>query len=408
MGDPSGDLRSVWALGPSHQSHDPDDHTLVTQDDMAVLAGKLGYRPDEASDWTQTATALHRSGDAVSFSGIITNWFDQDDFFFTTSGGTVSLTVNVAAVGPNLDVTAELLRYDGTGEDTVIASADPGDSLSATLTANVECGKYYVVVRNHHAEYGSAGQYTVTGTAPAGPDIYLEPANGQLVFDGANDSSGDTASVTLDTRRTSSPYDDLVVANLSHNGQNYARNFPLWHQLNSDWVRSVNSVLFLGNAGSDVFRNYTSLPSTAYGGSGDDDLSGGSSQDYIYGGFGNDLLHGGDGNDYLYGGNPSVVEDLDPSQRDFGTDSLYGGAGNDALSGGYGNDALYGESGLDSLYGGAGNDYLNGGADGLADSLTGGSGADTFQGEWYWDGFLRRNRDNPMDFNSGQGDVTLL
>jgi len=92
-----------------------------------------------------------------------------------------------------------------------------------------------------------------------------------------------------------------------------------------------------------------------------------------------------------------------------GNDVIYGGARTDNLYGEAGNDRLYGGSGYDVLYGGAHDDYLDGGADGIADFLYGGSGADTFKQEsayYYWYGYLVwYNRDAPYDFSYYQGDT---
>lgn len=72
-------------------------------------------------------------------------------------------------------------------------------------------------------------------------------------------------------------------------------------------------------------------------------------------------------------------------------DSLNGKSGNDSLYGQSGNDDLGGAYGNDNLVGGAGNDYLNGAGvvydsfgpqsfgNGEIDTLTGGTGMDTFQ-----------------------------
>ena len=81
------------------------------------------------------------------------------------------------------------------------------------------------------------------------------------------------------------------------------------------------------------------------GGNGDDSITGGASHDTLTGNYGNDTIKSAAGNDSLYGG---------------------GGA-----------DVLTDAAGVSSLSGGAGNDTLDGG-DGLDDSLTGGTGDDTF------------------------------
>ncbi|MCP5073458.1 MAG: calcium-binding protein [Rhodobacteraceae bacterium] len=140
-----------------------------------------------------------------------------------------------------------------------------------------------------------------------------------------------------------------------------------------------------GGVGDDILK----------GGNDDDILRGGQGDDQIYGGNGSDLLIGGLGDDYLEGGT-------------FGHAIIRGGAGNDTIIsfdnfvayGGSGNDLIIGENGLDLLYGGADDDELVGGlsadtlfggsgddiligvdragTSGTNDTLTGGSGADTF------------------------------
>ncbi|WP_305785874.1 calcium-binding protein [Symbioplanes lichenis] len=61
-----------------------------------------------------------------------------------------------------------------------------------------------------------------------------------------------------------------------------------------------------------------------------------------------------------------------------GGDTFYGGAGNDTLAGGTGGDHLYGEAGNDTLRGGSAYDYLAGGPG--ADKIYGGDGGDTVLG----------------------------
>jgi Ca2+-binding RTX toxin-like protein len=111
---------------------------------------------------------------------------------------------------------------------------------------------------------------------------------------------------------------------------------------------------------------------------------------YVYAGAGNDTVYGGSGKDWLMG--------------EAGNDRLYGWAGEDVLVGGLDNDDLYGEGDKDWLYGDPGDDYLNGGNDGFADYLRGGTGADRFAPEWYWNGFYFVNRDGPDDYTPGEGD----
>ena len=80
----------------------------------------------------------------------------------------------------------------------------------------------------------------------------------------------------------------------------------------------VKKITFAGYEGDDVFKNNTSIPSVADGGSGNDTLNGGSGRDTLNGGAGADTLEGTDGDDELIGGS--------------GNDTLKGGGGNDVYS----------------------------------------------------------------------------
>jgi hypothetical protein len=148
-----------------------------------------------------------------------------------------------------------------------------------------------------------------------------------------------------------------------------------------------------GGAGDDVLD----------GQGGDDRLDGGLGGDNLWGSAGADVLAGGDGGDKLFGGTGADVlkgeagNDILDGGSD--NDALSGADGNDVLKGGGGNDQLKGSSGVDTLAGGAGGDWLDGGKDGDADSLTGGTGNDTFAPEWFSQPGGWKNRDKPQDFH---------
>jgi Ca2+-binding RTX toxin-like protein len=143
--------------------------------------------------------------------------------------------------------------------------------------------------------------------------------------------------------------DSVIVSKLSSGGtQVRALEYGadgVWDETNTyTYVHgAVQKVVFRGGHGNDAFRNNTDIPSDADGG------------------LGSDFLRGGGGDDVLRGGPNSVGSTV------FFVD-------NDTLDGGWGQDALYG---------GVGNDVLNGGQDGTADTLHGGSGADTYYVEAY-------------------------
>lgn len=142
-----------------------------------------------------------------------------------------------------------------------------------------------------------------------------------------------------------------------------------------------------GGFGNDTIGRQDSNGNETYSGrEGNDSIVGGVGNDSILGDAGNDILRGGnsgvdtivggDGNDSIQGGDETGLGD-----------SLVGGNGEDTINGNSGSDFLTGDIGHDSLLGGAGNDTLLGGdqndillgEDG-ADSLVGGLDIDTIEG----------------------------
>jgi hypothetical protein len=148
------------------------------------------------------------------------------------------------------------------------------------------------------------------------PQVLLQA--GTLLLEGT--PQADTAAVRFARGRV------VVTATSAGDASAVSRAFP---------VSRVKRAVFVGGAGNDLFMNGTSVPSSAFGGPGNDLLVGGS---------GPDLLDGGAGNDQLFGGG--------------GNDTLTGGAGDDLLVAGRGNVGLYGGPGTNVLVGGPGMDYF--------------------------------------------------
>ncbi len=125
---------------------------------------------------------------------------------------------------------------------------------------------------------------------------------------------------------------------------------------------------YYGTSNIDIYFHSEQDALLAYGYNGNDNILGNAGADSLFGRNGDDFLVGFDDDDLLVGDN--------------GADTLLGGSGDDILRGGAGKDYLYGNINNDSLVGATGNDYLDGyGYDPSLpefDTLTGGSGADTF------------------------------
>lgn len=162
----------------------------------------------------------------------------------------------------------------------------------------------------------------------------------------------------------------------------HARRIPTWRLAVGiaapAGLLAAAAVSFGGIAHAD--ETATTVPTTTpttvtvvvtQGTSAGDTITGGTAIDVVHALGGADKVTGGDAGDRLYGegGNDTL-------NGDAGNDLLVGDVGNDTLVGGAGNDRLYGNGGDDTLDGGDGND-LEYAADGYADRVTCGAGADT-------------------------------
>lgn len=122
---------------------------------------------------------------------------------------------------------------------------------------------------------------------------------------------------------------------------------------------------------ADILEQYVVYQDGTFFG---DTIIGGDTNDIINAKGGDDLVFAGEGNDSVYGGaGADIVTGGD------GDDLIKGGRGNDTLRGSDGNDILHGELGLDALLGGEGDDWLLGGHG--SDVLQGGKGSDTLIGD---------------------------
>jgi hypothetical protein len=164
------------------------------QDDLAIIANKLGYRVDDHGNTAGTSSPLTITGippvtivsttpetDPTNASplnkGIIEKSNDVDVFSFQTGDGLVTLNVNswvtpTNTVGNNLDISLELRNSQG----DVVAVANPDTNASATISESLLSDTYFLFVKNSGAgnpqsgtptgytNYGSLGQYFISGT----------------------------------------------------------------------------------------------------------------------------------------------------------------------------------------------------------------------------------------------------
>jgi hypothetical protein len=179
-----------------------------TQDDLAIIDGKLGYVGDDHGDSTAAASALDVAGDGSVVSsnpefdphnvlpenkGVINNAGDVDVFAFLAGSGTVELTVTPAwdafyrstsRRGANLDIQAELRDVNG----DFIASSDPLTDTSATLNVAVGSGAYYLLISGvgnavtPYSDYDSLGQYFINGSVPPAAADETPPTPNPMAF----------------------------------------------------------------------------------------------------------------------------------------------------------------------------------------------------------------------------------
>jgi len=139
------------------------------QDDLAVMQtyGIL-LIADDHGNTNAAATAL--SGTVINTSGLITTRTDVDVFKFSTGSGNVTINLNPAARGANLDIQAKISDANG----NVLATSNPA-GLAASFNQFLSAGVYYLTIDGvgagdlitGYSDYASIGQYSITGTLVA-------------------------------------------------------------------------------------------------------------------------------------------------------------------------------------------------------------------------------------------------
>jgi hypothetical protein len=148
-----------------------------TQDDLSIIVNNnnsVDYRTDDTSATYATSRYLAiLPNNSVSNEGIIETRADVDAWRFQSNGGAVTLTVATVALGPNVDLLAEIYN----SADTLIASSNPDTTLGATVTATLAAGDYTFRVSGvgrgdplttGYTDYASIGAYLITGSVTNG------------------------------------------------------------------------------------------------------------------------------------------------------------------------------------------------------------------------------------------------
>nr|WP_314845511.1 Ig-like domain-containing protein [uncultured Microbacterium sp.] len=173
-----------------------------------TFVDRADFIADTVGNTPAAATALTNEDDTFEAENVIVTSADVDVYAVTTAGGTLTASVSVADISPNLD--AKLTLWDANGvvlEENDDPSARDSESVATGLNAtvsvdNLVAGNYYLGVQgvgsgdpstatptnaNGYSAYGSLGNYTLTGNAAAfdsEPLVILTPEDGSAVEGG--------------------------------------------------------------------------------------------------------------------------------------------------------------------------------------------------------------------------------
>ncbi|MDR3459655.1 MAG: autotransporter-associated beta strand repeat-containing protein [Verrucomicrobiae bacterium] len=157
---------TTWAHGEYLYAGNLEDQLNI----IATANNNVTYRVDDTGSTLANARYLEIYTNYTAFAeGVIEQTADTDAFQFTTTGGAVSLTAKPVGDWADLAMTATLA--DAT--DTLIASNNPQNVLSASIATNLPAGTYTFRVtgagRNDplttgFSSYSSLGYYSITGS----------------------------------------------------------------------------------------------------------------------------------------------------------------------------------------------------------------------------------------------------
>ena len=159
---------STWAKGEYQYAGQTQDELLT----ISTANNNVHYRTDDTGNTMATSRYLEIYTNNTAFAeGVIERTDDSDAFQFTTSGGTVNLTAKPVAVNDWANLALMATLADAT--DTLIASNNVQNIISATITTNLPAGTYTFRVTGAgkndplttgFSSYASLGYYSVTGS----------------------------------------------------------------------------------------------------------------------------------------------------------------------------------------------------------------------------------------------------
>jgi hypothetical protein len=243
-------MGSTYYTDISHWSKGEYTGANNTQDDITIISGTnngFGYRVDDHGNNINNATPLIFSSGVLNSTqnyGVIETPTDVDLFSFTSTGGSVNLTLSPTAYKPNLDAKLELLDASG----NIVAFADPASVASATLNQNIGVGNFFLRISGvgylaanstGYSNYGSLGEFTITGTIPT------TSSNSSI----AQSSSTTPSSSTQ--LSSSTPLSSVAIsssATLSSSSSTLdCSNYPAWQNKSYDWVANKEYVVWNSN-----------------------------------------------------------------------------------------------------------------------------------------------------------------
>jgi hypothetical protein len=158
---------TTWHNGPTSFG------CTYLQNDVAIIGGSangFGFRPDDVTNATASASAIDVSGSSYAINGIINSSSDADlykinlaqDGRLTINGlpFNVDPAMNSSA---NIDLQVSLMNSSG----SLISTYNPTSSVKVIVDSNFSAGTYYVRVTNtsnvNASNFGMLGNYGISG-----------------------------------------------------------------------------------------------------------------------------------------------------------------------------------------------------------------------------------------------------